>query len=61
MSDIVSIPDTAKGTIWMEPMSGYLLIRYVVFWGEFACSVPAETDPEFCPTMEYNFVYIGVL
>lgn len=60
-TDIVSIPDDVKGTIWMEPMSGYLFIRYIVHWGEYACSFQNEADPDFCPAMEYNFVYIGEL
>lgn len=58
---MVNIPDNATGTIWMEPMSGYLIIRYILHWGEFAASFQKESSPEFCPAMKYNFVYIGEL
>lgn len=58
---MVSIPDDAQGTVWYCEHSNNLLIRYVLHWGEFACSFQGEYDPEFCPAMEYSFTYIGPL
>lgn len=57
----LAIPDNATGTVWYCHETNNLLIRYVIHWGEFAASIENEYDPEFCPAMEYNFSYIGVL
>ena len=61
MSNLTVIPDNAKGSVWYCPDTDQIFIRYVVHCWESTCSFMGESDPEFCPHMEYNFVYVGEL
>ena len=61
MSDLVTIPDLARGSVWYVVETNCLFIRYAVHWHETCASVENEGLPGFCPALEYNFIYIGEL